>query len=74
MKLKAVYSFETSGGSYPTTRHNDPEDMVSRYESRFVTKFLGPVSFPVGNAPSFPRYLSQIFGCSLSSLSLSLYQ
>jgi hypothetical protein len=43
VKVKAVCSFETSGGSYLSTRHNDPEDMVSRYESRFVTnKVFGP--------------------------------
>jgi hypothetical protein len=28
-KIKALHSFETSGRSYPTTQHNNPEEKAS---------------------------------------------
>jgi hypothetical protein len=35
LKLKAARSFET-GDIYPTTRRNEPEDLVRQYENRFA--------------------------------------
>ena len=59
--------FDTSRTNYPTTQRKNP-DLLPECKSRFATKkkSFSPVSFPVGNAASFPRDVSRI----LSALSL----
>jgi hypothetical protein len=53
--MKAVLSFETFGSNYPTTRRNNLENFFQ------LTKSFSPVSFPLGDAASFPHDLSRIF-------------
>ena len=70
-KKKAVSSFETLGSIYPTTRRNNPEDLLPQYENSFVTITILQSRVTVGNAASFPTEFSCIFPCSLlSQLSL----
>jgi hypothetical protein len=37
LKMKAIRSFETWGSSYPSTRRNNLEDLLSQNENRFET-------------------------------------
>jgi len=34
--MKAVHFFEKSGRNYPTTKHNNPEDMLLHFGDRFA--------------------------------------
>ena len=40
-KMNAARSFETSERKYPSTQHNNAEDLLSHYENRFaINKIL----------------------------------
>jgi hypothetical protein len=70
LKMKAVYSFETSGSTYSNTRHNNTEDLLAQYGNGFRRWAILR-----GNAATIQPYLTYwkpLILCSLLSLSLSL--
>jgi hypothetical protein len=78
LKMTAVSSFETSGSSHPTTRRNNPEQLLPQYENAFetnrsppshfqwVTRQVSPMAFAVYFAVIFPFSLSLSLSKSLA--------
>jgi hypothetical protein len=70
--MKAVHFFEMSWRNYPTTKHNNPEDMLLHFGDRFATSLSAICCFKWVKQ-YLCHYSRQIFHYIIHYLSLACY-